>query len=210
MGSRFSTFRARGTTIAAIILVTVLGGAAPTVWAETSGRGAEAGGAGNTQPGLASFEGRQIDLASSWEEATACIVWQPTDIQCFASERELEGYVAGVEDTLSTETSSLDSSTAFAVAAASSSCGSYLRLYDYTSYGGNSLWLATRYTWLNLANYGFNQRTSSFRIGGCSAYFADLASGGGAWYPTYLTQAWDRSPSMISGWNNDVSSVYIT
>ena len=46
--------------------------------------------------------------------------------------------------------------------------------------------------------------------GACSAYFADYEWGGGGWYPTYLTQAWDQNASMISGWNNDVSSVYIT
>lgn len=213
MRTRRNFVRARITTTSVVILIAVLGAAASMAGAdEGAGRpraGGETGGTGSE--GVASFEGRQIDLAVSWEGAGACIVWQLDDIQCFKSERELEQHVIAAEDTLSTETSTLSTSAELLVtAAASSSCGSYLRLYDYTSYGGSSLWLASRYTWLNLANYGFNQRTSSFRVGGCSAYFADLASGGGAWYPTSLTQAWDSSPSMISGWNNDVSSVYIT
>ncbi len=72
------------------------------------------------------------------------------------------------------------------------------------------LYLRDRFQWINLSPFGWNQRTSSYKVGPCASYFADYANGGGAWYPTYLTEAYDRAPSMISGWDNDVSSVYIT
>jgi hypothetical protein len=94
-------------------------------------------------------------------------------------------------------------------ASASSTCSGYLRLYDGTSYGTPVLYLRDRYQWLNLSSYGFNQKVSSFKVGPCAADFADYANGGGGWYPWYLTEAYDQSSSMISGWNNDVSSVYI-
>lgn len=93
---------------------------------------------------------------------------------------------------------------------ASSDCSGYLRLYDGTGYTGAVLYLRGRFQWHNLADYGFDQRTSSYRIGPCSAYFADYADGGGSWYPTSLTEAYDSASSMTSGWDNDVSSVYIT
>ena len=48
------------------------------------------------------------------------------------------------------------------------------------------------------------------QIGACAAWFADWANGGGEWYPTSATGAYDRAPTMLSGWDNDVSSVYIT
>ena len=90
------------------------------------------------------------------------------------------------------------------------SCASSVRLYDGTSYTGTSVAYATRGVWLNLSSVGFDNRTSSFRIGACSSYFADDPGGGGSWYPTSSTQAGAQSASMVSGWNNRVSSIYLT
>ncbi len=92
---------------------------------------------------------------------------------------------------------------------ASSTCSSFLRLYDLTAYRSPVLYLRDRYQWLNLSSYGFNNRTSSYKVGACNSVFADYSNGGGALYPTNLTQAYDQASSMNSGWNNDVSSVYI-
>lgn len=52
--------------------------------------------------------------------------------------------------------------------------------------------------------------TSSYRVGACSPYFADYANGGGSWYPTSLTGALSSYSSMTGGWNNRVSSIYIS
>ena len=159
---------------------------------------------------LAMFEGRVIDMSRDWEGAEACVVWpdESTTTECFATETELEEHIATLAQSIALSSAGAQT-LGPPIVAASSSCGSYLKLYDGTYYGSPSLWLSTRLQWLNLSNYGFNQRTSSFKIGACSAYFADLSNGGTPWYPTSLTQAYDVGPTMLSGWNNDVSSVYI-
>ena len=68
--------------------------------------------------------------------------------------------------------------------------------------------LTTRGTIHNLADYGFDNATSSYRVGGCPAVFFSLANFGGAAYPGF-TGAFAQYASMIAGWNNVVSSVYI-
>ena len=150
------------------------------------------------------FEGRVINMASDWEEAEACIVW-PEKLsipECFRTEAEMDARIAELERSSGAESGR--------TVARASNCSGYLRLYDGTSYSGQVLYIRGRLQWIDLAPLGFNQKTSSFKIGPCSAYLADLAGGGGAWYPTGSTQAYDVASSMISGWNNDVSSLYIT
>ena len=153
------------------------------------------------------FEGEVINLAEGWGEAKACLIWQDVGVsECFRTEREMDLRIAELE------TQNLGNASAIGgggVVTAGSTCSGYLRLYDRTWYGSPVLYLRDRFQWLNLSGYGFNQKTSSYKVGPCYSYFADYANGGGSWYPTYLTQAYDLSPSMISGWNNDVSSVYI-
>lgn len=145
-----------------------------------------------TTPAL--FEGRIIDLAESWEGAQACLVDDRLEmVLCFASEAELEAELVTLAPQPSTQ----------------ATCSSSLRLYANTWYSGSVLYLSSRGSWLNLSNYGFNQTTSSFKIGACNAWFADLANGGGAHYTYSHTQAWDQSGAMNAGWDNDVSSVYI-
>lgn len=149
--------------------------------------------------GLALFEEEVIDLVDGWGDATACLVWDTESVvECFRTEAEL------IE-----RADELERSRAAGGAAASSSCSTSLKLYDGTSYTGSALYLYTRTQWINLSNYGWANRTSSFKVGACSSYFADYPNGGGSWYPTSHTQAWDQSASMISGWNNRVSSVYM-
>lgn len=150
-------------------------------------------------PGLASFEGQLIDLSEGWGEARACVVWDSKQlVECFGTESELVEQVATSTQRLQTDP-----------LAASSTCSSSLKLYDGLSYSGATLYLYQRTAWINLSDYGWANRTSSFKVGACLSYFADFANGGGDWYPTSYTQAYDQSSSMISGWNNRVSSVYI-
>lgn len=154
------------------------------------------------EPGqLAEYNGRVIDMSQGWGGAGACHV-ADSGAWCFDSETEMDEWLARTE--------SPRSAVPAESAMSGGSCGGLLRLYDWTSYGGASLNLSLRSEWLDLADYGFDQRTSSFKIGPCSATFADWTGGGGGIYPTHLTQAHDQSTSMISGWNNDVSSVYIS
>lgn len=152
-------------------------------------------------PGLAIFEGEILDLSEGWGDAQACVVWDNDHgVECFRSEAELVARIA-VRESSQTMTSG-DVTVA-------SSCSSSLRLYDGTSFTGQVLYLYQRSTWINLSNYGFSNRTSSFIVGACSTYLADYSNGGGSWYPTSLTTAGSSATYMTSGWNNRVSSVYI-
>lgn len=153
---------------------------------------------------------RQIDMSRDWEGAGACLVW-PEAIEvpeCFETEEQMNRRIAELEKMTG------DTPRATAVGggqtASGTSCSGDVSLYDGTSYTGAALHIRSRYQWFNLASFNFDQRTSSFKIGPCSAYLADLAAGGGAWYPTSQTEAYDVAPTMVSGWNNDVSSIYIT
>ncbi len=158
----------------------------------------------------ARYGDRVIDLAQGWDGAGACVVWpKMLDIpECFDTEAEMDRRVVDLETRAAFVSPSTN--TDAITATSSSSCTSSLRLYDGTYYTGAVLYLRGRWQWFNLADYGFDQRTSSYVIGACSAWFADWTNGGGDWYPTSLTEAYDVAPTMLSGWDNDVSSVYIT
>lgn len=69
--------------------------------------------------------------------------------------------------------------------------------------------LSTRATPLNLSNYGFDNLTSSYKVGGCDTEFYSSANLGGSLY-TGSTGAGSQEPLLLSGWNNVVSSVYIS
>lgn len=153
------------------------------------------------QGGIALFEGRVIDLHDGWGEAQACLVSDTTrPARCFGSEEALQAFIEGSETTIESGVESV------AVAAA---CSSSLRLYDGANHTGSVLYLSTRTTWINLSSYGFSNKTSSFKVGACSTFMADLSNGGGDWYPTSATTAGKVAANMASGWNNRVSSVYI-
>lgn len=163
------------------------------------------------EPTPALFEGRLINMSGDWEGAAACMVWpEAVDTpECFRSEAAMDQRIAELERTLPQE--AIDHRQTIGSATRGvSDCSSSVRLYDGTSYTGAALYLRGREVWFNLVDSGFNQMTSSFKIGACSAYFADLSGGGGDWYPTSQTEAYDVATSMISGWDNDVSSVWIT
>ena len=163
--------------------------------------------AGATEPEgdgvVARFETSTLNLASSWGEAQACVVWKAERIaECFRTEAAMDAFLADLD-------AQQRESNGIPAANASSTCSGYLRLYDGSSYGTPVLSLRDRYQWQNLSSFGFNQKVSSFKVGPCATDFADYANGGGGWYPWYLTEAYDQASSMISGWNNDVSSIYI-
>jgi hypothetical protein len=187
----------RMTTFPVIIAVTVVISIAATPPA-----GAQRPESGNSSATLAILDGEIFDLTQGWGKASACVVWASDElVECFSTEAELTAR--------SSQDNGYRPSEAENPAGASSTCSSALKLYDGTSYTGSALYLYARTTWLNLSTYGFANRTSSYKVGGCATYFADYPNGGGSWYPTSSTQAWDLASSMISGWNNRVSSVFI-
>lgn len=157
--------------------------------------------------GLAVHNGTLVDLGDDWNGATTCIVVPDmlTLAECFDSDDERDERLSelGIDDRFADADAPEGTDFGFA------SCSSYLKLYDGYNYSGTSLWLSTRGTWTNLSVYGFNQRASSYKVGGCSTYMADYSNGGGAWISTSLTQAWDVDAVISGSWNNDISSVYI-
>jgi hypothetical protein len=157
--------------------------------------------ASDREPWIADYEGTEIDLRFGWDTARACAT-DGVETTCYDTEAEMTaalGLPTGApETTAPTGTSGMRRI----------ACDSYLRLYTGTNYTGSILALTTRGVVLNLSSYGFNNVTSSYRIGGCSSTFWDLSSGGA---PVYggATWAWASASAMNGGWDNRVSSVYI-
>jgi len=149
------------------------------------------------EPGvIASFEGQQIDLSKDWGDAQACVI-APDGARCYRTEREMD---AAEGDPAA---QAAPSGGVVALAA----CSSSVRLYDGTSYSGNVLQLTTRGVYHNLASLGFDNLTSSYKIGACSARFYDTTSGSTLYPGSTIANA--SATSMLSGWNNRVGSVYI-
>lgn len=160
---------------------------------------ASARGCGGAAPVV--FEGEAIELTAGWGDAEACLIWNEVGVaECFRDEAAMDARIADLEKQMGSSGG---------VQAMGSQCSGYLRLYDGIYHTGQVLYMRDRLQWINLSAYGFSNRTSSFKIGPCSSYLADYNWGGGSWYSTSATQAWDVVYVMASGWNNRVSSVYI-
>jgi hypothetical protein len=145
------------------------------------------------RPGLALFEGKVIDLSRGWGEAQACVVFDTDRLaECFRDAATLHAR----ETELASDVTTL------------ASCSTPLRLFANTGYGGRELDIFTRGVWQNLSTWSFDNQLSSYKVGACGAYLAENANGGGSWYPGN-TSAGASAPSMLSGWDNRVSSVYL-
>lgn len=181
----------RKKAVATIALVCMV--AASAVWAgAVSAQGPGAGGSDS----IASYDGKELDLAQSWGGAQACFVDVANhDAECFDSRQALEA-----------RESELASAGALAPLI---DCSSPLKLFENTSYGGRELDLYARAVWTNLSDWSFDNQTSSYKVGACSVDLAENANGGGSLYPG-TTSAGHNEASMQSGWDNRVSSVWIT
>lgn len=146
-------------------------------------------------PTTAAFEGRRIDLATSWEGARACIVFrQGSVVECFRTTAESEQRAATLSSTF---------------ALGLFSCWSPLRLFEHSFYGGRQIMFFDRYYWQNLGDYGFDDQMTSFKVGACWSYLAEHPNGGGAYYPGSPFPAWTNVNWPAPGWDNRVSSIYI-
>lgn len=139
----------------------------------------------------ASFEGHTIDLGRGWGEATACAAIGDTTT-CFRTEAAMRKWLAQTPP----------------MSALMSGCYWSLTLHEHANYTGEVLYLAEQHVWINLTGYGFNDKTSSYYIGGCDSIFVEHANGIGSWYPGDTT-AWASSAGMAPGWNDRISSVAI-
>lgn len=154
-----------------------------------------AGAAGGTNPSLATFEGRTIDLRKGWGEAAACST-DGTTTTCYRTEADMDAALGTPAPPPLGEVTIL------------SDCSSSLRLYASINFTTPVLQLTARSIWLNLSSFGFDNRTSSYAVGACSSIFAENANGGGSWYPG-STSAGSSAASMVAGWNDRISSVFI-
>lgn len=132
-----------------------------------------------------------------WTTAKACLE-QDLVVTCYQSEQKMLDSYAKQMASQGTPPESL------VVAAAT--CSSSLRLYDGTGYTGAVLMLTSRLTGLNLSTYGFDNRTSSYKVGACGTSFYSAANLGGSEMSAASSTS---ASSMPSGWNNVVSSVWI-
>jgi hypothetical protein len=146
---------------------------------------------------FATYDGHILDLRRGWGTAMACHVDAAAKTRCFATEAEMDAFIDAGEPTKGAAIRS--SARAF--------CGSTLRLYDAISYGVPVLSLNLRGAYIDLATLGFDNATTSYKVGACSSTFWD-GVGGGAVYAGN-TSANAQSPNMVTGWNNVISSVYI-
>lgn len=167
---------------AALLAAAIPGQSVASAYADVEGSGV-----------IAWFDGQWIDLSEGWGAATACTSDGVTTT-CFRSESEMDRAIGAI-------------ASSFTVVPLAS-CASSLRLYRSTSFGGAVLQLTTRGVYINLSAYGFDNDTSSYKVGACASYFYDGANGGSPLYPG-ATGANSSATSMLSGWDNRVSSVYI-
>jgi hypothetical protein len=160
-------------------------------------------------PSEAIFEDVELDLGESWGDASACIELGDRT-ECFRSEQELlaahPAYSVTGGHVRSARATSAPTDGEITPMA---TCSTSLRLYRSTGFTGGTLVLTTRAVVLNLSTYGFDNDTSSYRVGACASTFWAGASGSGSVYPG-PTGANASASSMLSGWNNVVSSVYIS
>lgn len=150
---------------------------------------------GNPQQAI--FGDQTIDLSRSWGDAQACIELN-TETRCYRTESEL----------LKAHRDILEHVESTAEAAITSACSSSLALWDLAGQNPPVIYLTTRQTYHNLSSFNFDRKTSSYRIGACSAQFFDGQHGAGSVYPG-STSAGTSVGSMVSGWNNRIRSIYI-
>lgn len=140
---------------------------------------------------VASFEGTTLRLADDWGEAGACYQ-DEGGTRCYRTEAGMyaaEPAVGQISNGLL------------------ANCSTTLRLYRGTNYGGGVLSLSQRGIGIALSSYGFNNDTSSFKIGACGADFYDGGVGSTQYPGGTAAGVW--SAFMVSGWDNRVSTVYI-
>lgn len=128
-----------------------------------------------------------LDLARDWGTAGACLVHAgETIVRCFDDEAAMDAHVATLP-------------------MAATACSSWTKLYEDRWFGGRVLQFRDRGHWQDLAPYGFSDRTSSWRVGGCPATLAKGSGGSGSW----LHQAPHVGANAPSSWDDTISSLML-
>lgn len=158
-----------------------------------------------TDPGVASYEGRRIDLSRGWQGAGACAVLSTDDVRCYDTEKEMNDALAAEEQPSSA--AAVEGASAAAAYCAGRS-DLWLTLYEHASFGGRAVSFRDPGYWQNLSTWGFDKAMTSWRNNTyCLAYAAEGAGGGGAWLNL---PARSSSANVGTAWNDRASSVYLT
>lgn len=148
----------------------------------------------STSPAVnASYDGGTINLSQGWGAATVCAVTS-TGAYCFDSQSDYEAW-------LSTQVNSDG-------VAPLTDCSSGLELFQDIDYGGDELILFQTVMWINLSNYSFSDKVSSYKVGACDISMTAGPNGSGAVYPG-ATSAGSDVANIGSAWKDRVQSVYI-
>lgn len=151
-------------------------------------------------PSIATFGHGTIDLRHGWGAAKACAS-DGQHTTCFTTEAAMDDYLASVvDDVVDVVGGALEGLLA---------CSPSVKLYPNTSFGGTVLSLSTQGVVVNLSTYGVDNTTSSYKVGGCNSIFYDGANGAAPVYPG-STAAGATASSMSSGWDNRISSIFIS
>lgn len=147
----------------------------------------------------ASYKGRTIDLARDWEGARACAVLSAKDIRCYQSEAE-----QWRDPELRRRRQSITSE---ADVFCSNRTDLSLTLYANTNYSGSSVSFFVAEVWHDLAAFGFDNVTSSWKNNTyCDATAATGTGGSGS---TLTMAGRSQSADVGSTWNDVISSVRI-
>jgi hypothetical protein len=147
---------------------------------------------------LATYDGRQINLADGWQGAHACVVLTRDDVRCYDS-------ASDVPNTLVAAAQSRPAADGIVAAAACTGSG-FVTLYADTGMGGDSLSFAsTSGVWTNLGPFGFDNDMESWTNStGCNATAADGNNGAG---DRLSLPAHSSSSNVGVSWKNRASSV---
>lgn len=85
-------------------------------------------------------------------------------------------------------------------------CSTSIRLFDGTSFGGTVVNISTTGAVVSLSTDGFDNLTSRYKAGAC---VSKLYSGIGTGLYPGNTAANSQAASMVSGWDNTISSILI-
>ena len=92
--------------------------------------------------------------------------------------------------------------------APNANCSTPLKLRDGPGQTGTTVSISSRGVWVNLSDVLFDNRTSSYTVGACAVELAAQANGSGNHYPRCLNAGCVEN-TMLAGWDNVISSVYL-
>lgn len=156
---------------------------------------------------IAAFEGRNIDLSQDWGDAKACLIDEAGDASCYRSEAALDAAMKAKGMPVAADESRPNGIRGL-LSANAATCGVSARFYSGFWYSGNVLVIGYKYYWTNMSWFGFDNITSSYKMGLCYGTLRSGSYGSGSTYYGGPTGPYGQDAYMGS-WDNVLSSVYL-